>query len=74
MNNLLFAAFFLTVFVGCSIQPAITIKVDMSYERDQGRFDPEEGDILSMVSTTNEWEYYINVNEKVSNNKFTLIK
>ena len=28
----------------------------MSYERDQGRFDPEDGDIVSILGSFNDWE------------------
>ncbi|MCG8372625.1 MAG: hypothetical protein MI700_03790 [Balneolales bacterium] len=44
------------IFAGCGKQSGFTVKVDMSHERDQGRFNPEDGDIVSMLSSVNDWE------------------
>ena len=56
MKYILITASLLILWVGCSKESATTIKLDMSHERDQGRFNPDEGDIVSILGSFNDWE------------------
>lgn len=56
MKYLFLTTFLFVLFFGCNTPPTYTVIVDMSYERDQGRFSPEEGDIVSILSSFNDWE------------------
>jgi hypothetical protein len=53
------------VLLSCSYfqNDGIEITFDMSKERDQGRFNPEQGDILSIAGSFNEWELQKNILE-----------
>jgi len=55
----------LIVLLSCSDfqSDGIDITVDMSYERDEGRFNPEHGDVLSIAGSFNEWEQQKNILE-----------
>ena len=41
---------------GCSDTTQTPFQVDLSYERDEGRFNPELGDVISITGSFNDWE------------------
>jgi hypothetical protein len=56
MKKVLYLLLIVFISSGCNEQSKTTIKVDMSYERDQGRFNPEDGDLISIMGSFNDWE------------------
>lgn len=55
ITNLLACLVILSTF-GCFGARGPVIKVDMSYEHDEGRFNPAEGDVVSIAGNFNDWE------------------